>query len=69
MFSEPPVTVGCTYFERDTYDRVARLCGFSPLRWHPLRVDPALASGQDHYRAFVDNSPFVLFSTELAASS
>jgi len=68
MFSEPPVTVGCTYFERDTYDRVARACGFGPLRWHPLRVDPALAGGEDHYRALVDNSPFVLFSTETLSS-
>lgn len=65
MFSEPPVTVGCTYFERDTYDRVARLCGFGPLRWHSLRVDPAVDGGEDHYRALVDNSPFVLFSTEV----
>lgn len=57
MFSEPPVTVGCTHFERDTYDRVARLCGFGPLRWHPLRVDPAVEGGEDHYRALADNSP------------
>ncbi|WP_185845984.1 class I SAM-dependent methyltransferase [Kibdelosporangium aridum] len=69
MFSDPPVTVGCTYFERDTYDRVARLCGFRPLRWHSLLADPALEGGGEHYRALVDNCPFVLFSTELAPSS
>jgi hypothetical protein len=40
MFSEPPVTVGCTHFERDTYDRVARLCGFGPLRWQPHAGGP-----------------------------
>jgi toxoflavin synthase len=69
MFSDPPVTVGCTYFERDTHDRVARLCGFRPLRWHPLLVDPAVTGGGDYYRALLDNSPFVLLSTELAPSS
>ncbi|WP_263399626.1 class I SAM-dependent methyltransferase [Saccharopolyspora pogona] len=65
MFSDPPVTVDCTHFERSTHERVAKRCGFRTLRWHELRVDPGLEGGADFYRDFLDNPPFVLLSAEM----
>lgn len=50
-----------THFERRTYEWALLAAGFSDIRWHPVRLDPAgvTAQGEEYWREYLDNPPIV----------
>ena len=50
-----------THFDKATYESALRSAGFSDIRWHAVRLDPAGAEahGTDYWAEYLGNPPIV----------